>query len=130
MCNVSDFINKHLPKAITTSRISNHIQAQKGHFVAYDMHFADDNAMDNFSDADIACIYKTIANLEECHQAFFKQPGYDYAPFLAKIIIPYHLKEATADYVKQMGVSLSTIYPELKNIGIDITTKYKDKNKE
>lgn len=130
VCNVSDFINKHLPKAITTSRISNHIQAQKGHFVAYDMHFADDNAMDNFSDADIACIYKTIANLEECHQAFFKQPGYDYAPFLAKIIIPYHLKEATADYVKQMGVSLSTIYPELKNIGIDITTKYKDKNKE
>lgn len=126
-CNVSDFINKHLPKAITTSRISNHIQAQKGHFVAYDIHFADDNAMDMFSDEDIACIYKTISNLEECHQTFFKQPEHKYEPFLAKIIIPHHLKEATADYVKQMGVSLSTIYPELKNIGIDITKKFKDK---
>lgn len=126
-CQASDFINKHLPKAITTSRISNHIQAQKGHFVAYDIHFADDNAMDIFSDGDIAYIYKTISNLEECHNTFFKQPEHRYEPFLAKIIIPYHLKEATANYVKQMGVSLSTIYPELKNIGIDITKKFKDK---
>lgn len=79
-----------------------------------------------YSDEDIACIYKTISNLEECHQTFFNQPEHKYEPFLAKIIIPHHLKEATADYVKQMGVSLSTIYPELKNIGIDITKKFKD----
>ncbi|MCH5194332.1 MAG: FRG domain-containing protein [Oscillospiraceae bacterium] len=117
-------IIKHLPMAITTSRISNHIQAQKGHFVAYDIHYKVDQEVNYISNDDIVEIYNNISDLKECHQTFFKISKHPYKPFLAKIIIPYHLKESTANYVKQMGVSLSTIYPELANIGIDISKKY------
>lgn len=121
--NTIKYICEHLPKAITTSRISNHIQAQKGHFVAYDIHYA--NSIEAFDyDDDVTHIYKNIVNLEECHQTFLANKDRNHEPFLAKIIIPYHLKESTADYVKQMGVSLSTIYPELKNVGIDITKRF------
>ena len=120
-----DYIGKHLPKAITTSRISNHIQAQKGHFVAYDIHYAEGDNIRKFNNDDVAYIHKNTSDLAECHQTFFaNKKGCHYNPFLAKIIIPYHLKEKTANYVKQMSVSLSTIYPELKNVGIDITKRF------
>lgn len=101
-----------LPMAITTARISNRIRAQKGHFVAHDI-----LNVKGISGPNAEEIYKASTDIVVYHQ---KHVNDIKDSFLSRIIISCNLKEKLSQYVKTMGISLSSIYPELCNIGKDI----------
>ena len=103
-----------LPIAILTSQSNSRIRAQKGHFTAFNPNIK----LNDNNDITLEYI-----------QDLFYQKALDegkikeFKPFLQRIIIPYYLKERMSEWCKEMNVSLSKIYPELDNIGKDITKK-------
>lgn len=120
--NVKDFLiqpspppsDNYLPLAVITSQLSSRIKAQQGHFVIY-------NLTVNYSEAskieDIVCLFN-IQN-EMYKQALKKQEVYK--PFLIKLIIPKDMKMEVANTIKNYGIRKSSFYPELMNIGSDIS---------
>lgn len=124
ICHIFD---NYKPMAITTSRISNRLKAQKGHFIAYNINTSFDSVYeDSKIDSEHLEKAKAIEDIIQYHNYFF-QKRIQYTPFLAKIIIPLNVKKEMADYVRNMGITLSSIYPELDNIGKDITNYFKSK---
>lgn len=118
------YILKHKPLAISTSILSDRITKQKGHFVAMDFQAESDlysyvNNNNNHTNKEASEAMDIISSLNEYHKYWFKNHTYN-KPFLAKIIIPQHLKEDLVKYLKHMNMYLANIYPELENIGRDI----------
>lgn len=116
-----NYFDLHKPKAVTVSRLSGHIRAQKGFFVVFDLY-----DVLNEKNKEINCIKSSdLDNMFDlCYfykEWLKKQKSGECRHFLAKIIIPAQLKRETAKYVEQMRESLSSTYPELVNIGKDIT---------
>lgn len=132
---------RYAPMAISTAKISNRIRTQKGHFVAFDVNISDvingkcrkvkrykgkKEPIINLKNKIIKIIpNKTPEDLVKYHEYLFSKNshGQKYLPFLAKLIIPLNIKRDLVDYLKHMGISLSSIYPELTNIGKDVTKR-------
>lgn len=106
-------INNKLPLAIFTSELSSRLRSQKGHFITFNFLVKNNNIQELF---DINKIQDELYNQ-------YTIEGKEFKPFLFKIIIPFGLKKDIHSLVKDMGISISSIYPELANIGTDITNK-------
>ena len=118
--NKKDFTS-YCPMAITTSRLSNRIRSQTGHFVAFDVH-VDDNDI-HFEENE----YEALTQLDVFAKEFFNIANIkeEYRkPFIGKIIIPSYIKKKMSKHLRHMGITISSIYPELDNIGKDITKRY------
>lgn len=106
------------PMAITTAKLNNRLRCQKGHFIAYDLYT---NKKVSADDQEI------LIDVQKYHEKFFEKNQKNYSPFLARIVIPVNLKQDMADYVNNMRITPSSIYPELMNIGTDITRYFNRK---
>ncbi len=101
---------EYYPLAVITSQITGRIHAQKGHFTACNIK-SDYSKFDDPSK--IVCLYEIQKRLLNEHKID--------KPFLVKIYIPYERREQLANLLKTYGINKSTYYPELMNIGTDIT---------
>lgn len=105
---------KYPPMAIITSQLNNRIIAQKGHFVAYDLRM---NISENQSNLlnlygfQNKCLSQKQILKRKCQ------------PFMCKIIIGTDMKESVAQTLNAYGIYKSSFYPELANIGRDITKR-------
>lgn len=108
----------YMPIAVMTSQLNSRIKAQKGHFIAY-------NLQVNYNvDKEDKEKVKKITNLYNIQENLYKisnEKGKTFKPFMAKVIIPYKVKEKMANLLNIYGINKSTYYPELMNIGDDIT---------
>lgn len=106
--------DNYLPLAVITSQLSSRIKAQQGHFVIYNLtvNYSEDSKIE-----DIVCLFNI--QKEMYNQALQKQEVYK--PFLIKLIIPKDMKMEVANTIKNYGIRKSSFYPELMNIGSDIS---------
>lgn len=124
--NASDFLiqpspppspDNYLPLAVITSQLSSRIKAQQGHFVIYNLVVNYDVSNVSSKIEDIVCLYNIQKEMYE--QAIQKQEEFN--PFLIKLIIPKDMKKEVANTIKSYGIRKSSFYPELMNIGSDIS---------
>ena len=102
-----------MPIAVITSQINSRIKAQKGHFVAY-------NLQVNYTKKNVGEI-TNLYNLQEEMYRILRNRGEDFYPFIAKIIIPLKYKSSLYELLLTYGINKSIYYPELMNIGTDIS---------
>lgn len=95
------------PLAVITSQLTSRINAQKGHFTAYNIRLSS-SALSNMKD------------LYEIQDQMLRDNSRA-KPFISKIIIPYEDRESIAEMLKTYNINKSTYYPELMNIGSDVS---------
>lgn len=115
---------KYMPMAVITSQLNSRIKAQKGHFVAYDLQVnyplsrkEEENKINDYSASSICDLYSIQNELRNI--CLIK--GTKFTPFMAKIIIPYNLKEDVYNTLTAYGINKSSFYPELMHIGADVS---------
>lgn len=106
------------PMAVITSNMSSRIKAQKGHFVAYNLRlrFEDQEKI-----LDPSQKLSSLLDLYAMEEYLYEQNIPTFEPFIVKLIIPSDLKPSIAETLRSYGIKKSDVYPELMNIGDDIS---------
>ena len=95
------------PLAVITSQLTSRINAQKGHFTAYNIRLSPSE----------------LSNMKDLYeiQDQMLRGNSGAKPFISKIIIPYEDRESIAEMLKTYNINKSTYYPELMNIGSEVS---------
>lgn len=111
--------NLQLPVAIYVPFVNPRIKAQVGTFTMFsldvDATFNQEEKNYSFAEDDLLTLqnkYKTKA-------------GTDYKPFLERVTISKECVNEVANWLRQMGIQKSNIYPDLDNIGENIASEFK-----
>lgn len=107
------------PMAVITSNMSSRIKAQKGHFVAYNLSLRFENQDDESQEKSPKL--RSILDLYAMEEYLYEQNVPNFEPFIVKLVIPKDLKPSIAETLRSYGIKKSDMYPELMNIGTDIS---------
>lgn len=106
------------PMAVITSNMSSRIKAQKGHFVAYNLRLRFEN-QEELQESQKGL--RNLLDLYAMEEYLYEQNIPNFEPFIVKLVISNDLKPSIAETLRSYGIKKSDVYPELMNIGDDIS---------
>lgn len=105
-----------LPFAIWTSRLNTRIRSQSGIFVAFNLYTPPEENKQGCGIYNHAFDYMSLDNIQRQLRKDYIQQGLDDPIFLYKITIDHACCKEVTQWLRGMGISRSSVYPELEGL--------------